>query len=76
MKGDVMSIEHKEDQPVKTMDIKRLIEASSNNMLSELSYDCQEHEQDKNDECIKSCLSEMKLNSEKQANPNNPFHTC
>ena len=71
-----MSVDYRENQPAKKMDIRRLIEASSNNRLSELSCDCKIYEQHKKDECQKACLSEIKLNSEKQVNPNNPFHTC
>ena len=41
MKGDGMPTEHKVDRSVETMDVKRLIEASSNNMISELSHACQ-----------------------------------
>jgi len=71
-----MSVDNAEDQPIKKMDIKQLIEASTNNMLSELSHDCHVNENHKKDEYEEACLAEMKLNSEKQANPNNPFHTC
>lgn len=76
MKGDEMSVDYRENQPAKKMDITRLIEAVSNNRLSELSCDCQKHEQHKKDECKKACLPEIKLNREKQGNPDNPIHTC
>ena len=76
MKGDEMSVDYRENQPAKKMDIKRLIEASANNMLSELSCDCRVHGQYKKDACEEDCLSEMKFNNEKQVNPNNPFYTC
>ena len=60
-----MSVDNAEDQPIKKMDIKQLIEASTNNMLSELSHDCQVNEKHEKDESEEACLSEMKLNSEK-----------
>ena len=75
MKGDEMSLNNAEEKPVVRMDIKRLIEASANNMLSELSHDCQVNEKHGKGESEEVCLAEMKLNSEKQGNPNNPFHT-
>ncbi len=65
MKGDEMSVEHAEQKTAEKMDIKRLIEASANNMLSELSYDCQVNEKHEKDECEEAYLAEMKLNSDK-----------
>ena len=70
-----MSVDNAEEKPVEKMDIKRLIEASANNMLSELLHDCQMNEKHEKNESKEDCLAEMKLNSEKQVNPNNPFHT-
>ena len=64
MKGDEMSVEYAEEKPAEKMDIKRLIEASANNMLSELSHDCQVNEKHEKDESEEACLAEMKLNSE------------
>ena len=55
------------------MDVKRLIEAASNNMLSELSRERQVYEMHGLDKCSKLDLVEIEM-KEREGNPNNPFN--
>ena len=61
MKGNGMPIDQKEDKSAETMDIDRLIEASSNNMTSELSHAFQVNEGNHINGCTQRRKSESAI---------------
>lgn len=66
IKGDEVSTDYRKHQDEKRMDIKQLIEASSNNMLSELSRDCQISENIEKEKCSHEDLFEIEMKEEKR----------